>query len=129
MKEFVEKLIGDPQTAQTIHDEHQRILGQYQARLRELEIDGAVQGAVAAAGGRNLRAIRALLDPAALDQAQDLQEAARAAVAAVKQESPYLFAAGRVFSEGTGRQTRPLSQEELGSMSLEEYRRFRKGRP
>ena len=118
MKEFLQKLVEDPQVAEAIDAEVKR-------RLRAVHRDAAVKEAVAAAGGRNLTAIRALLDDAALEDAQDLGAAAKAAVAAVRRENPYLFGQGAVFAQNTG--NLPMTQQELGAMSFAEYRRYRKG--
>ena len=118
MKEFLEKLACAPEVAEAIDEEVKR-------RMRSVQREAAVKEAVAAAGGRNLKAIRALLDEDGLDSAQDLEAAAKAAVAAVRRESPYLFGQGAVFAQNTG--NLPLTHQELGAMSFAEYRRYRKG--
>ena len=118
MKEFLENLVSDPEVVAAIDGEVQR-------RIRGIHAQAAVQEAVAAAGGRNLKAIRALLDESTLETAQDMSAAAKAAVAAVRRENPYLFGQGAVFAQNTG--NLPLTQQELGAMSFQEYRRYRKG--
>ena len=122
MKEFIEKLVEDPEIAGAIDAEYQR-------RIRAMGVESAVKEAVAAAGGRNLKAIRALLDESSIGQAQDMAAAAKSAVEELRQESPYLFGTGRVFAEntGTGPVAGQVTQEALGAMSLAEYRRYRKG--
>ena len=121
MKEFIGNLVADAQVAEAIEAEFQR-------RVRGIRAESALKEAVSAAGGRNLKAIRALVDESAIAGAEDLDSAARAAVAAVRQESPYLFGQGAVFAQNTGAQTVAMpTQEALGSMSFAEYRRFRKG--
>ena len=118
MKEFLENLVADPEVVAAIDGEVKR-------RVRGLQAEAAVKEAVAAAGGRNLKAIRALLDTQSVESAQDMAAAARAAVAAVRKDSPYLFGQGAVFAQNTG--NLPLTQQELGAMSFAEYRRYRKG--
>ena len=118
MKEFLENLVADPEVVEAIDGEVKR-------RVRGLQAEAAVKEAVAAAGGRNLKAIRALLDEAAVEGAEDMVAAAKAAVAAVRKDSPYLFGQGAVFAQNTG--NLPLTQQELGAMSFAEYRRYRKG--
>ena len=118
MKEFLENLVSDPEVVAAIDGEVQR-------RIRGIHAQAAVKEAVAAAGGRNLKAIRALLDESALETAQDMSAAAKAAVAAVRKENPYLFGQGAVFAQNTG--NLPLAQQERGAMSFQEYRRYRKG--
>ena len=118
MKEFLEQLACEPEVVEAIDGEVKR-------RMRVMQAQAAVKEAVAAAGGRNLKAIRALLDEAAVEGAEDMDAAARAAVAAVRKDSPYLFGQGAVFAQNTG--NLPLTQQELGAMSFAEYRRYRKG--
>ena len=120
MKEFIEKLVEDPEIAGAIDAEYQR-------RIRGIGAEAALKEAVAAAGGRNLKAIRALLDESAILDAQDMAAAAKNAVAAVRQESPYLFGQGTVFAQNTGTGPVAVSREALGEMSFQEYRRYRKG--
>ena len=58
----------------------------------------------------------------------DIEAGARAAVARVKRENPYLFATAQVTAPGTGTPTSlGYTQEELGKLPLSEYRRYRKG--
>ena len=121
MKEFIGNLVADAQVAEAIH-------GEFQRRVRQIRAESALKEAVSAAGGRNLKAIRALVDESTIAEAQDHEAAARAAVAAVRQESPYLFGQGAVFAQNTGAQSVAMpTQEALGAMSYAEYRRFRKG--
>lgn len=123
---FLENLELSPETAQIILQEHNRVVQEYETRLRNLAVDMAVRQAVSAAGGRNLTAIRALLDESAFGENPEAD--ARLAVAAVKRDNPYLFGTGAVTSPGTGIPS-PMgyTQEELGKLSLAEYRRYRKG--
>jgi len=125
-KDFIDSLGLDDQTAQKIMEAHQQVVQGYEQRIRALTVDSAVQQAVTAAGGRNLKAIRALLDESAFGD--DVAADAKAAVATVKRENPYLFAAAQVTAPGTGGPSpAPYSQEELGKLTLAEYRRYRKG--
>ena len=123
---FLDNLDLAPETAQVILQEHNRVVQEYETRLRQLTVDMAVKQAVTAAGGRNLTAIRALLDETAFGS--DPETDARQAVAAVKRENPYLFGSGAVTAPGTGTPA-PMgySQEELGKLPLAEYRRYRRG--
>lgn len=125
-QDFIDGLGLDPEMAQAVRMEHQKIVDAYEGRIRALTVDAAVKQAVTAAGGRNLTAIRALMDESAFGE--DIEAGARAAVAAVKRENPYLFAGMAVTAPGTGAPN-PMgyTQEELGKMPLSEYRRYRKG--
>ena len=125
-KEFIMSLGLEEQVADAILTEHQKITQGYEEKLRSVTVDAAVRQAVTAAGGRNLTAIRALMDVSALGD--DPERGAALAVAAVKRENPYLFAGAQVTSPGTGSPA-PMgySHEELGKLPLSEYRRYRKG--
>ena len=125
-KEFIDSLGLDPEVSEKILQAHQQVVHNYEQRIQAMAVDAAVQQAVTAAGGRNLTAIRALLDESAFGE--DPVEGAKAAVAAVKRENPYLFAGAVVTAPGTGGFTQPsYTQEQLGKLSLAEYRRYRKG--
>ena len=125
-QDFIESLGLDEATAELVRSEHQKVIDAYESRIRSLTVDAAVKQAVSAAGGRNLTAIRALMDESAFGQ--DIEASAKAAVAAIKRENPYLFGGMAVTSPGTGAPTSlGYTQEELGKMSLSEYRRYRKG--
>ena len=126
MQDFIDNLCLDEATAQLVRSEHQKVIDAYESRIRTLTVDAAVKQAVTAAGGRNLTAIRALMDESALGE--DIEMGAKAAVAAIKRENPYLFGGMAVTSPGTGAPTSMgYTQEELGKLPLSEYRRYRKG--
>ena len=126
MKELIEHLITDPQVAEAILAEHQKVVSGYEERIQSTLRQAALKQAVTAAGGRNLTAIRALIPDDTLD-GDDPDAAARMAVAAVKRENPYLFA-GAVTAPGTG-SSAPMgyTQQELAKLPMSEYRRYRKG--
>ena len=125
-QDFIESLGLDEATAELVRSEHQKIVDAYESRIRAITIDAAVKQAVSAAGGRNLTAIRSLMDETALGE--DIEAGAAAAIAAIKRENPYLFAAPQVTAPGTGAPA-PMgyTQQELAKMPLSEYRRYRKG--
>lgn len=121
-KEFLENLVG-AEAAQTILQAHQQ-------ELNALRLEQALSGAVRQAGGRNERAIRALLDEQAILQAEDMSAAAENAVAELKRQNSWLFAPPQVSSPGTGAMTvsHTPSLEDVGKMSMAEYKRYRQGR-
>lgn len=123
-QEFLDSLGLEAETAQAVLEAHNAIVQGYEDRIRDITAEAAFKQAVAAAGGRNYRAIRALLTPDSLGE--DPEAGAAMAVAAVKRENPYLFAAPSVTAPGTGGSGMVYSQQELGRMSQAEYRRYRK---
>lgn len=126
MQDFIDNLGLDEATAQLVRTEHQKVIDAYESRIRTITVDAAVKQAVTAAGGRNLTAIRALMDESAFGE--DIEAGAKAAVAAIRRENPYLFGGMAVTAPGTGAPTAMgYTQEELGKLPLSEYRRYRKG--
>lgn len=72
-------------------------------QVKSLQMESAIQTAVTKAGGRNLKAISALLDFASIEKAEDLSVALDAALDALKQENGYLFHEVTVpYARGTG---------------------------
>jgi len=129
MKDFIEQRLADAAVAQEILQEHQRIVAGNEQQLQQQRVGSEIRLAVTAAGGRNLKAIAALMDSETIARAEDTAAAAKQAVAAVKRENPYLFSLPAVTAPGTGTGAygAPPSAEDIASMSLREYRRFRKG--
>ena len=121
-KEYLENLVG-AEAAQDIYERHCR-------KLQAVKVDAALSRAVERCGGRNERAIRALLDESALLEAENLNEAAEAAVAALKKENGWLFAMPQVSSPGTGALTvtHTPTMADVSKMSMAEYRRYRQGK-
>ena len=121
-QEYLENLVGA--------EAAQQILQRHQQALDALRREHALTLAVERSGGRNQRAIRALVEESALQNAEDFQAAADAEVARVKRENGYLFALPQVSSPGTGALTVDTapSLQALGKMSMEEYKRYRQGR-
>ena len=128
-KEFLEQVMGSEDPVSAILQAHQRVVADYESRIRTMAVDNAMDAAVRAAGGHNAKAIRALVDESAFADCQDLNAAAAQAVAAVKKDSPYLFRLPQVYAPGTGAATPrgDYTMEELGKLSLADYRRYRKG--
>ena len=125
MKDYIESLGLSGEVAEGILERHGAVVAGLEQRLRGQAVDFAVKQAVSAAGGRNLTAIRALLDETAFGE--DPEADARAAVAEVKRENPYLFA-GPISAPGTGLPgPKAPGIREMERMSLEEYKAFRRG--
>ena len=121
-KEYLENLVGAEAAAQ--------ILERHRAEMNALRLDSALSRAVERSGGRNQKAIRALLDESALLGAEDLNAAAEEAVAALKKDNGWLFAMPQVSSPGTGAMTvtRTPTMADVSKMSMAEYRRYRQGK-
>ncbi len=124
-REFLEGLALTPEALEAVLERAQAVETEHENALRQGQLERALEGAVAALGGRNGRAIRALLDEGSILESQDMAAAARQAVGQVKREHSYLFHTPQPGT-GTARVT-GYSQEELASMSLAEYKRARRG--
>lgn len=74
----------------------------WEAKYRAARLEGALGQAIAKAGGRNEKAITALMDLQALEGAEDLVQAAHLAVAQVKKDCGYLFETVPAYAAGTG---------------------------
>ena len=110
-KEFLLSLEGvTDAVAEVILAEHGKVLEGYEGRLKGLAVESAVALAIATAGGRSQKAIAALLDTDALAAAEDVDEAARNAVAQVKKECGYLFGTAPAFAPGTGTDCAPAEE-------------------
>ena len=114
-REYLENLVG-AEAAEEILKCHRAALARQ-----------ALSGAVKRLGGRNEKAIRAMLDENALLDSEDILSAAEEAVRQLKQENGWLFAAPQISSPGTGalRVERRPTMEDVANMSLAEYKRFR----
>ena len=73
-QDFIDNLGLDEETAALVRSEHQKVIESYESRIRTLTVESAVKQAVAAAGGRNLTAIRALMDESAIEGGELLTE-------------------------------------------------------
>ena len=125
MKEYMESLGLDGEVVEAVMAKHGAVVEALEQKLRQHAVDSAVKQAVAAAGGRNLTAIRALLDETGFGD--DPEADAKAAVAAVKRDNPYLFGQN-LYAPGAGSPIpRAPTAREVEKMSLAEYRAYRKG--
>ena len=88
-REFLENLCAGEQalTAEAVD----AILQQHEKELFSLRLNAAVETAVSKAGGRNLKAITALLDMATIGSAEDLSGELDKALQQLKKDNGYLF--------------------------------------
>ncbi len=82
----------------------------HKTQLADLAFDGVLKDAIAAAHGRNDKAIRALLDVDALKASKDQTADIKAALEGLKKDSGYLFESGETpppYAAGPGTQPPP----------------------
>lgn len=83
---------------------------EHQAKLQELEFDGALKDAITAARGRNVKAIRAMLDVDSLRASKNRETDIKTALETLKKDSGYLFESDETpppYAAGTGTGGRP----------------------
>lgn len=83
---------------------------QYQGKLADLEFNGLLASAVAAAKGKNAKAISALLDTETLKTSKNQEADIKAALEGLKKENGYLFDADQApppYAPGPGIQNPP----------------------
>ena len=109
-REFLQGLMEMPkEVIDAIMAENGRDISQLRQSAQDWEqkyhaarLAGAVGQAIARSGGRNQKAITALLDMQALQEAEDVNAAAQQAVDQVRKECGYLFEMVPGYAPGTG---------------------------
>lgn len=93
--------------AQQWEEKYNRAVEEHRQQQEELAFQNALQAAVTAAKGRNVKAIAALLDTEALKASEDHHSALEQALTALKEECGYLFSqeAAPPYARGTGTRT------------------------
>lgn len=90
--------------ASTWEEKYNQAVSDHEKALKDLRMEHAMEQAVAKAGGRNVKAISALLDMESIKEQDDYSAALQAAVETLKEQEGYLFAApaAPAFAAGTG---------------------------
>ena len=99
---------GIRQAAQQWEEKYNQTVAAHQKQLAQIAFDNALENAIAAAKGRNAKAITPLLDVAALQESQDPKQAIGQALEALKRDSAYLFDETPIpplYARGTGAYT------------------------
>lgn len=94
-------------------EKYNQAVSEHARELNDLRFDTLLREAVNATGGRNLKAITALLDVEALKSSEDPQKAVSDAVDALKQENGYLFQTQTPppYARGTGSRQGAASEQ------------------
>jgi len=88
-REFLENLkIGEESLPEEIME---AILMEHEKAVKQAQLQGALETAVVKAGGRNLKAITALLDMQTIGESEDVAGALQEAMKQLKKENSYLF--------------------------------------
>ena len=88
-------------------EKYNQAIAAHRQELDSLRFQTALEDAVRASGGRNVKAVAALLDLEDIRAQEDLPGALKAALEQVKKEHDYLFAAQTppLYARATGTQT------------------------
>ena len=99
-KEFLENLqVGEQNLPQEVVE---AIWEAHTQKLQQVAFSGILESAITRHGGKNHKAIAALLDVQALQESQDMATATEQALLDVKQQCAYLFDTAPNFPRHTG---------------------------
>lgn len=90
-REFLEGLGMDAQAVDAVLQAHEKVLQAHGEQVAALKLEHQVSEAVHLAGGRNVKAISALLDLDSIAGSEDPASALEAALSQLKKDSGYLF--------------------------------------
>lgn len=74
----------------------------YEGQIADMQFGTSLEAAITAAGGRNAKAIKALLDVDSLKKSKDQTADIKAAIEACQKENVYLFGANEPINNPTG---------------------------
>lgn len=118
LKGEINRLTGEMDTLKT----------DYEKQISDMKFSTALEAAISSAGGRNAKAISALLDVEKLKASKDQSADIKAALEACQKDNAYLFGADEPINTpvgptgGAGPSGKPLAE-----MSYEEYKAYRQG--
>lgn len=92
------------QSGRDWEEKYNQAVAQHAAQMRKVQLQAALETAVTKAGGRNQKAIAALLDLDSLENSEDLPAALEQALEQVRKDCGYLFesAVPPQYSPNTG---------------------------
>ena len=90
-KDFLESFDLPPEVVDAILAEHGKAVQEKDAAMAQLKLEHAVETAVHRHGGRNLKAVTALLDMDGIRGSEDVSAALESALQTLKKENGWLF--------------------------------------
>ncbi len=116
---------ADGKTAQQWKEAYEKAVSEHQKQLDGMAFQSVLDGAIAASGGRNAKAISALLDLDALRNSENRQEAVKKALQALRTEEGYLFGAQTPppYARGTGTSIKENTPTDLAGVLREKFER------
>ena len=114
----------------TLQEDLKKKDDEYAAKEAERIFNDALDKAIMAAGGRNAKAIRGLLDINVLKESKDQTEDIKKALDGIRESDAYLFGEGEPFQNpvgSTGGKPPQNINKKLEDMTYEEYVAYRQG--
>lgn len=120
LQEEVERLNGELTTTKT----------SYEAKIADRDFTDSISKAITAAGGKNSKAIMALLDSDALKSSKNQEADIKAAIENCQKENAYLFGSNEPINNPVGPTGDPIpgQTKKLEEMSYDEYKAYRQGK-
>lgn len=126
MEENGRDIQGAKQSAQEWEEKYHQAVESHKAELAQTKFDAALREAITEAGGRNHKAITALLNVEGIKASEDHSAAMAQALKELKKDSGYLFYREQppMYAAGTGTsQTTPAEAETLAGALREKFER------
>lgn len=120
-REFLEQLGLEETVIDAVLSEHDKAVRSFDEQLQQVRFDAMFQNAVQRSGGRNAKAIGALLDMSQLRASDAPEEALDAALQQLKKENAYLFESSQPprYAPFTGtRQVEPQQENQTLAQAL-----------
>ena len=96
---------------------------EYEAKIADMQFGSALEAAITAAGGRNAKAVKALLDVETLKASKDQTADIKAAIEACQKDNGYLFGATEPINNPVGPTQGPalgITKEQFKTMGYKE---------
>lgn len=96
---------------------------EYEAKIADMQFGSALEAAITAAGGRNAKAVKALLDVETLKASKDQTADIKAAIEACQKDNGYLFGATEPINNPIGSTQGPalgITKEQFKTMNYKE---------
>lgn len=90
----------------------------YEGQIADMQFGNSLEAAITAAGGRNAKAIKALLDVEALKISKDQTADIKAAIEACQKDNSYLFGANEPINNPVGPTNGPTSGIDANTAAL-----------
>ena len=104
MQKWAEMCIRDRVKGQVeeYKTKYEQSKAEYEEKIADMQFSQSLEAAITAAGGRNAKAVKALLDVESLKQSKDQTADIKAAIEACQNDNGYLFGANEPINNPVG---------------------------